>query len=523
MAADDRVELIQTIGGSGSMYRRSRSGMLLLSLFCCIVLTILFYLCSLDYQTLAVERKLLRYHEALIKNQIQEDLEQQLQREELDRNLSHGHHQHQQLYSADPNTSPSPPVHQLQALTSAESEYENRVREMFDHENAVSSFDIRKKDVIVFLQIQNTGSSLLEHKIIKDLVLEKPCSCVKRRCPCLRPAVVVKSEDETDEDHDRDEDENENHDSYWLFSRLTVGWMCGFHADYSELSYCVDASLDQMEGRPEKRRYFFMTQLRDPVKRFLSEYYRWTRSPAVSGSNTVHSCRGKPVTVLDQCNMTHTTTMQEWISCPYNLALNRQTRMLADLSLVDCYNYSSMTRNDRNMILLSSAKANLHKMAFFAMAEYPKVSMKLFEYTFNLKFQASLMDQVQDLKWSNKKIRGQAGRELPDELVELIREANRLDIELYDYAKSLLFDRFNQMESKRHGVSVTAGKIVPPALMKDKDERGVSSGSRDDEDEKAIKKKPSDGKTAADESSDEDDDNDNDADEEEEENPLDSK
>lgn len=481
--------------------------MLLLSAFCCIVLTILFYLCSLDYQTLAVEKKLLRYHEALIKNQIQEDLEQQLLQEELERNRSPDH----QYSAADPNTSTSP-LSQSQALTSAESEYEAHVREMFDHENAVSSFDIRKKDVIVFLQIQNTGSSLLEHKIIKDLVLEKPCSCVKRRCPCLRPSAdVVKSEDDNDEDNDHDEDEK--HDSYWLFSRLTVGWMCGFHADYSELSYCVDPSLDQIEGHSEKRRYFFMTQLRDPIKRFLSEYYRWTRSPAVSGSNAVHSCRGKPVKVMDQCNMTHTTTMQEWISCPYNLALNRQTRMLADLSLVDCYNYSSMSRNDRNMILLSSAKANLHKMAFFAMAEYPKVSMKLFEYTFNLKFQPSLMEQIVDLKWSNKKIRGQAGRELPDELVELIREANKLDIELYDYAKSLLFDRFNQMESKRHGLSASAGKVVP--VMKD---RRVSSSS----DGATIKKKPSDGK-AADESSEEDDDNDNDADEEEEETPFESK
>ena len=365
---------------------------------------------------------------------------------------------------------------------------------MFDHENAVSSFDIKKNDVIVFLQIQNTGSSLLEHKIVKDLVLEKPCSCVKRRCPCLRP--VSKSEDGPDEYN-----EEEAHDSYWLFSRMTVGWTCGFHSDWSQLAYCVDPALDQIEGQSAKRRYFFMTQLRDPVKRFLSEYYRWTRSPAVSGSNTQHTCRGKQITIVDQCNMTQTTTMQEWISCPNNLALNRQTRMLADLSLVDCYNYTSMSRNDRNLILLNSAKANLHKMAFFAMAEYPKVSMKLFEYTFSLKFQPSLMDQIVDLKWSSKKVKGHTGRDLPDELVELIREGNKLDIELYDYAKSLLFDRFNQMESKRHGQSGSAGKF----LQTIKDHRDLV---------KLMKKKPSAGK-AAENSSDEDE-NENDAEDEEE-------
>ena len=33
-------------------------------------------------------------------------------------------------------------------------------------------------------------------------------------------------------------------------------------------------------------------------------------------------------------------SMEQFVSCPFNLAFNRQTRMLADLSLVHCYNFS---------------------------------------------------------------------------------------------------------------------------------------------------------------------------------------
>jgi len=41
----------------------------------------------------------------------------------------------------------------------------------------------------------------------------------------------------------------------WLFSRFSTGWVCGLHADWTELSSCVDNELDRMHGTPIKRRY----------------------------------------------------------------------------------------------------------------------------------------------------------------------------------------------------------------------------------------------------------------------------
>jgi len=60
------------------------------------------------------------------------------------------------------------------------------------------------------------------------------------------------------------------------------------------------------------------------------------------------------------------------MACPYNLANNRQTRMLADLSIVGCYN-SSLSSADRDRLMLASAKHNLQFMPFFMLTEYQKV------------------------------------------------------------------------------------------------------------------------------------------------------
>lgn len=70
------------------------------------------------------------------------------------------------------------------------------------------------------------------------------------------------------------------------------------------------------------------------------------------------------------------------MACPYNLANNRQTRMLADLSIVGCYN-SSLSSADRDRLMLASAKHNLKHMPFFMLTEYQKVSLLFINGIFN--------------------------------------------------------------------------------------------------------------------------------------------
>lgn len=67
-------------------------------------------------------------------------------------------------------------------------------------------------------------------------------------------------------------------------------------------------------------------------------------------------------------------TLDEFTSCSWNLANNRQTRMLADLALVGCYNGTLRHRSaDTDRVLLASAKRNLAAMAYFGLTEYQKV------------------------------------------------------------------------------------------------------------------------------------------------------
>merc|ERR1712173_441444 len=78
--------------------------------------------------------------------------------------------------------------------------------------------------------------------------------------------------------------------------------------------------------------------------------------------------------------------LPEFMNCTSNLATNRQTRMLADLKLVNCYDTTTMSSKARDLIMLNSAKTNLRKMAFFGLTEKQHESQMLFEHTFDLNF-----------------------------------------------------------------------------------------------------------------------------------------
>lgn len=99
-------------------------------------------------------------------------------------------------------------------------------------------FDMNAHDVMVFLHIQKTGGTSFGKHLVQDLDLQRPCTChrKRKRCYCFRP------------------NRNEN----WLFSRYSTGWKCGLHADWTELTSCVDSEFDKNEGDSVKRRYILL-------------------------------------------------------------------------------------------------------------------------------------------------------------------------------------------------------------------------------------------------------------------------
>lgn len=74
-------------------------------------------------------------------------------------------------------------------------------------------------------------------------------------------------------------------------------------------------------------------------------------------------------------------------------------------------------------------------MSFFGLTEYQKISQYIFEETFNLRFAIPFEQH-------NSTLSMQTYETLTDAQKKKIRDINALDIELYDFAKELMFQRY---------------------------------------------------------------------------------
>ena len=206
-------------------------------------------------------------------------------------------------------------------------------------------------------------------------------------------------------------------------------------AMHSQLSNCVCFGC---------RNFYYITMLRDPVSRYLSEWKHVQRG--ATWKTALHMCDGRSPTQdeLPTCYSGDDwsgVTLTEFMNCSSNLASNRQVRMLADLSLVGCYNLSSMNESQRNHILLSSAMSNLKNMAFYGLTEFQRKTQYLFERTFSLQFIAAFT-QINSTRAANV--------DLSEPVRKRIEELNFLDVQLYEYAKDLFLQRFQFTRQREH-------------------------------------------------------------------------
>ena len=133
-------------------------------------------------------------------------------------------------------------------------------------------------------------------------------------------------------------------------------------------------------------------------------------------------------------------SLDEFMSCPSNLANNRQTRMLADLRLVNCYNTSGIDSRDRDRTMLDSAKQNLLDMAFFGLTELQLESQYMFERAFDMTFKLKFFQYDHDHA-------SKAQQSLGKVTLDRIRELNALDIELYEFAHRVMLQRLEESRS----------------------------------------------------------------------------
>ena len=159
-----------------------------------------------------------------------------------------------------------------------------------------------------------------------------------------------------------------------------------------------------------------------------------------------HYCRGRAASdaELPPCYRGQDwegVSLDDFIDCDSNLAVNRQTRMLADLELVGCYDKAYMSKADRERTMLISAKKNLESLAFFGLTEHQKMSQYIFEETFNLRFAVPF-------EQNNATVSSSTMPTLTATQAAKIAALNNLDIELYKFAKGLLLKRFERLRAR---------------------------------------------------------------------------
>ena len=279
------------------------------------------------------------------------------------------------------------------------------------------AFNISTHDVMVVLHIQKTGGTVFGRNLVQNLKLQRPCEFRGDNIyECKRPGS----------------------NQIWLYSRYSTGWICGPHSGYTELTSCMPDILRKQEVSVRLNRIFYVTWLRDPIERFLSEFGHVRRG--ATWRTVRHVCNGKEY-MLPKCyrgDNWRNVSLKNFLNCPYNLAFNRQTRMMANISQVGCYGGGDSI--EKQKVMLRSAKKNLRNFAFVGLVEYQEESQFVFEQTFGLKFRKPFVQRTRTFSKTT------LNRLSPAD-IRKIRLLNKLDMQLYEYAKDLFLQRLEYFKT----------------------------------------------------------------------------
>ena len=332
--------------------------------------------------------------------------------------------------------------------------------------SAKLSFDPRGRDSLVFIHIPKTGgSNFLSHLVTLERDHEPLCfadSVPTRRGQKKERTLCPR-------------DSGTKHGSPgsrpWLISEKTLGWHCGLHPFYSEYRSCI--SVEETKSESARKfdptcTFYFSTMLRHPILRYISEYLHVQRGATFSYR---HTCGKHQVTDYEMppCypgfydhQAWENVTLSKFLSCKSNWANNRQTFSIADLETVHCFRKSTLPQQEREQMLLESAKDNLRKFAFFGLTEYQVESCLLVEHTVGLSFRDKL-DQRPVSQLNSAPMLNTLWN--TPSTYEKIAIANRLDMELYEYALELFTSRLRAINTEIDPRKITEEiKILPTDL-----------------------------------------------------------
>eukprot|EP00112_Aurelia_sp_Birch-Aquarium-sp1_P025904 Seg888.13 transcript_id=Seg888.13/GoldUCD/mRNA.D3Y31 product="Heparan-sulfate 6-O-sulfotransferase 3" protein_id=Seg888.13/GoldUCD/D3Y31 len=282
------------------------------------------------------------------------------------------------------------------------------------------------KYILVLLHIQKTGGTTFEKKLLNGMInLECQCGDKRKVCDCLRtdgsPWIIFR---------------------YNNFRGGGHFWPCGLHPDLTVLKECAPRLMEQKFGPKHNQEFVYITVLRDPIVRYISELRHVQRGATWKAANL--TCKSKSnARKFSPCYENENwagVPLKDFLSCEENLANNRQVRMLADLSKVDCDNFFAMSKEKRDQFLYKSAVDNLKAMPYFVLMEQPSESQFLFEKTFKLKF---IKDWgLYDTGYAKEYLKNLSRSDILE-----VKRVNYLDMKLYEFAKKLFRTRLNAVKA----------------------------------------------------------------------------
>jgi hypothetical protein len=328
--------------------------------------------------------------------------------------------------------------------------YSRHLKSRLELESSLEIRDVQFNkliDLVMFLHIPKTGGTNFENNLVTYLRKYNGISKKWERACFEKPKNVINETKAYAKYFCPRDDSNEftwnkyyTLKSSWFFGRQTFAWglhwKCNVHADFAKLRAC---SLYMKETNEFLGRIHFITIIRDPIQRYVSEWNHVSRQNELGYNvifNTKNVCN-KEVTMsgcLPEIKTNELINLEQFTYCENNVAENRQTRMLAyyNENQANCSLFNTENRED----LLETAKTTLRHMSYFALTEYDDLSRKLFEKTFQnrIRFQ-----KIAD--YSSKRKTLEYVKNMDKGLLEKIKNLNDLDLELYDYAKKLFFER----------------------------------------------------------------------------------
>ncbi len=230
---------------------------------------------------------------------------------------------------------------------------------------------------------------------------------------------------------------------FWNFYEF---FGCDIHAGYNELSNCLDNVIINIG------KLHMITILRNPLDRYVSEFQHVKRG--ATWERAVRACNEQPI-YSNSCYSGFTdwsnVSWNDFLGCEYNLANNRQVRMLANYNELGCDRLKCWLKSSNCSLemkikyeddLLENAKKNLLAMSFFGLTEYQSLSQYLFEKTFKNKFKFAKPFSVNKNRLGSKLL-----ETVYKSSINEIEENNHLDVKLYEFATKIFFQRVSHFQS----------------------------------------------------------------------------